>query len=252
MIHWRRLLDLPLLVILMGIACVAMLMPAGHALALRQLPVARAFFYSGLILVILTAMIAVATANHRPRTTGLSHLATVIGAYLVLPVLAAVPVHQAVPGLSFVDAWFEMISCFTTTGASVLDVAGDSLLPVHFWRAFVGWSGGFFILLSIAAVLAPLGLGGAELMVREADARGSLYTRIADPSQRLARMAALFFPPYVAVTACLWVGLLIAGDPALIALSHAMGAVSTSGISAADGLQGAASGVVTPASQWLA
>lgn len=237
---WNRLLDLPFLVILMGLSALAMLLPAGHALALGQPPVAQAFFYSALILLILTAMIGIATANNRPRNPLQSHLVAVISAYLVLPVLFAVPLQQALPGLGFSDAWFEMLSCFTTTGATVFETPGAILPPLHFWRALVGWLGGFFILLAAGAVLAPMGLGGVELQGGMAAGRGG-GTRLAEPSQRIIRFAAQIFPVYGGLTLVLWIGLLLAGDSALVALSHAMGTLSTSGISPLTGLQGTAS-----------
>ena len=247
MIQWRRLADLPLLVILMGLTSAAMVLPAGYALALRELPISRAFLYSGLILLFLTALIALATATLRPRDLIQGQLVAIVAAYLVLPAIAAIPVHQSIPGLSFADAWFEMLSCFTTTGATVFDAPVDVAAPLHFWRALVGWLGGFFILLSVAAVLFPLGLGGAELSM--AQSQGSAAGRrqkshIAEPSLRIVRMAGMFFPPYAALTAVLWFGLVLAGDTALVSLVHAMGAISTSGISSLAGLQNAASGVI--------
>lgn len=237
---WNRLLDLPLLVILMGLSALAMLLPAGHALALGQLFVARAFFYSALILLILTAMIGIATANNRPRSQLQSHLVAVIAAYLILPVLFAVPLHQAVPGLRFSDAWFEMLSCFTTTGATQFDTPGTLLPPLHFWRALVGWLGGFFIVLAVATVLAPMGLGGVELRGGQAAGRAG-GNRLAEPSQRIIRFTVQIFPIYAGLTLVLWIGLLLAGDAALIALCHAMGTLSTSGISPLAGLPGTAS-----------
>ena len=230
---WRRLADLPLLVNLMGLTAAAMLVPAAHALAIRQLPVSRAFFYSALILLMLTAMIAVATATYRARGTVRGQLVAVIAAYLVVPVVAAVPVQQAVPGLTFTAAWFEMLSSFTTTGATVFDTPDLIALPVHLWRAIVGWAGGFYILVSVMAVLAPLGLDGVEHTGAGAD-RGS---------GRVGRTARLIFPPYLGMTALLWLALLLAGDNGLIALCHAMSTLATSGISPLTGLQSAASGV---------
>ena len=68
----RRILDLPFLVILMGIGALAMLLPAAHALTLRDLHVARSFFYGSVLLLMLTAMIGIATANFHPRNDRLS------------------------------------------------------------------------------------------------------------------------------------------------------------------------------------
>lgn len=243
----RRLLELPLLVILMGISAATMYLPAAHAVALQQFPVARAFFYSGSVLLILTAMIALATSSHRSRDPMQSQLASVVGAYLVLPVVLAVPLYQAIPDLAFADAWFEMLSSFTTTGATVFDTPGVVAQPLHFWRALVGWMGGFYILLITVSVLAPRGLGGVELLGIRAPGRpdgGGQMTRIAEPSQRLVHFATLLFPVYTGLTVLLWVGLLVAGDTALIGLCHAMGTLSASGISPLDGLQGTASGAV--------
>ena len=245
MIFLRRLLDLPLLVILLGVSTIAMYLPAAHALALLQFPVARAFFYSGSVLLILTAMIGLATSTYRPRDALQSQLVAVVAAYLVLPVVLAVPLHQAVPDLSFGDAWFEMLSSFTTTGASVFDTPGTLVPPLHFWRALVGWMGGFFILLVAVSVLAPRGLGGVELLVTRLSGqsgRATKVTRIAEPSQRMIHFCALLFPVYAGLTGLLWLGLLMAGDTAFIALCHAMGTLSASGISPLVGLQGTASG----------
>lgn len=242
----RRLLDLPLLVILMGISAGAMYLPAAYAVALQQFSVARAFFYSGSVLLILIAMIALATSSHRSRDPMQSQLASVVGAYLVLPVLLAVPLYQAIPDLAFADAWFEMLSSFTTTGATVFDIPGVVAQPLHFWRALVGWMGGFYILVVTVSVLAPRGLGGVELLGIRAPGRpdgGIQVTRIAEPSQRLVHFAALLFPVYAGLTVLLWASLLIAGDTALIGLCHAMGTLSASGISPLVGLQGTASGV---------
>jgi trk system potassium uptake protein TrkH len=158
----RRILDLPLLVILMGISALAMFLPAAHALVLEQHRVAQPFFYSGTMLLILTAMIGIATANYRPRNAARSHLAALLGAYVVLPVMLAVPLNEAVADTSFLNAWFEMISSFTTTGATLYDTP-DRLPPsVHLWRALVGWLGGFFVLLMAVAVLAPMNLAGSR------------------------------------------------------------------------------------------
>ena len=243
----RRLLDLPFLVILMGLAGLAMLLPAFHAVILRDYTVARGFFYSGIIVLMLVGMIAIATLNFQSRNAARSHLSALAGAYIVLPVLLALPLTQMRLDISFGDAWFEMLSDFTTTGATLF--APQSLPPsVHLWRALVGWLGGFFIVLMAVAVLAPMNLGGAEVATGRGMGRGatgtSQITKIAEPSQRIVRYAMLIFPVYAGLTLVLWVGLILAGDASLVALCHAMATLSTSGISPIAGLQASASGVL--------
>ena len=246
MTFFHRLLDLPLLVILLGICAVSMFLPAAHALALGEFSVARGFFYSGFILLILTSKIAIATATDHARGAGQNQLASMIGAYLLLPVVLAVPMQQSVPDLSFVDAWFEMLSCFTMTGASLFETPGAIAPPVHFWRSLVGWLGGYYTLVMLASVLAPIGLGGVELIGGGAPWAGSgsaQIAKIAEPSQRIIHFSRQLFPVYAGLTLILWVALLMAGDSALIALCHAMGTLSTSGISPLTGLAGTASGM---------
>ena len=247
MIMLRRLLDLPVLVILMGICCLSMVLPAAYAVVLGQFNVARAFFYSGSVLLVLTAMIAIATATHRPSTGLQSLLATVVGAYVILPLILAVPLHQAIATLSFRAAWFEMLSGFTATGASVFDNPTDVADPIHFWRALVGWFGGYHALVAVTTVLAPAGLGGVEMFEGRTNGRTGVAgqaARLADPAKRMFHFATMLFPVYAGITLLLWVALLIAGDTALVGLCHAMGTISTSGISPLGGLGDASSGMV--------
>ena len=230
----RRVLDLPLIVILMGIGALAMLVPAIHAAALRDYETARPFLYACVLFLFLTAMIGVATSNWRPSSVARSQLASLIGAYLVLPLMLAVPFDQAVADTSFRNAWFEMVSAFTTTGATLYDTP-DRLAPsIHLWRSLVGWLGGFFVLLTAAAILAPLNLGGVELTSGRAPGRGGAegqqLARVADPSARLVRQALTLFPVYAGLTLALWVLLLSLGDQALVALCFAMATMSSSGI----------------------
>ncbi|MDT8855809.1 potassium transporter TrkG [Paracoccaceae bacterium Fryx2] len=236
-----RLLKMPLLVILIGIGAVTMYLPASHAFMLGNYPVARAFFYSATVLLVLAAMLAIATAGRRTRNMARSQLASLLGAYLVMPVVMALPFQQAVQDTSFLNAWFEMLSCFTTTGATLYETPGRLAPSLHLWRAMVGWLGGYFVLVMAVAVLAPLNLGGAEVISgrppgRAATGAGEI-SHIADPAERLARHALALLPAYAGLTLVLWVALLTAGEPGLVALSHAMSTLSTSGITPGQGLQ---------------
>lgn len=229
-----RIRDLPLLLIIVGVAVPAMLLPALHGFLQRDYAVARAFLYATLLLLILLAMTAIAVSAWRPRNLARNQLAAMVLAYVLLPPILAVPFHQALPGTSFHDAWFEMVSSFTTTGATTYASAALSD-TLHLWRALVGWLGGFFVLLSAIAILAPLNLGGFEVVSGGTVGHGIggsfQLDRDAPHSARVARYASALFPVYGGLTLLLWFLLLLAGDPSLVALCHAMGTLSTSGIS---------------------
>ena len=231
---------LPLLVVLMGIVALAMYLPALHAQIGHQLPVARAFFYSGTITLFLVAMVALALGGRLRRPSPRGMLAALAGAYLLLPLLMAVPFAQALPEGRFLDAWFEMLSSFTTTGATLY---APSRLPqsLHLWRAMAGWGGGFFIILMAVSVLAPLDLGGIELVSRRDAPRATLASaqivHVSDPHERLMRYLTSLFPVYTGATLILWLGLVITGESSFVALCHAMATLSTSGISPVAGLR---------------
>lgn len=229
-----RLAELPLLIVLLGLSGLIAFVPALYAVGADDYEHARDFLYSGLILLVITVMLGIATAAYSPRDLAGSHLAALVLAYAVLPFALALPMAESLPDTTLVNAWFEMTSAFTTTGASVY--APERLADaVHLWRATVGWFGGFLTLLAAYAILAPLNLGGNEVISGRTPGRGAVgtaqVTRIADPTQRLTRFALTLFPVYTALTVLLWCTLLILGETGVAALIHAMGTLSTSGIS---------------------
>jgi trk system potassium uptake protein TrkH len=235
----HRILDLPLIVILMGIGALAMYVPAAHALAVGQEDIARAFFYSGSLFLVLAAVMGLATIANHPGNRARSQLLALVGTFTLLPLMLAVPFSEAVRDTTLFNAWWEMVSSLTTTGATLYD-AGHLPGSVHLWRALVGWMGGFFILVVAIAVLAPMNLGGFEVLTGTSAGMGAVtgaqVSRVADPSERLARYAWQMLPIYAGLTLVLWIALLIAGDSALVAACHAMSTLSTSGITPTGGL----------------
>ncbi|SPH17796.1 Trk system potassium uptake protein TrkH [Defluviimonas aquaemixtae] len=242
----RRLTDLPFVVVLMGFGAVAMYVPAVHAFTQSDYEIARAFFYSGSLFFMLAILIGMATAANRPGPQARNQLLTLVATFTLLPLMLAVPFAESVPDTNFLSAWWEMISSLTTTGATLFEP--ERLSPsVHLWRALVGWLGGFFILVTAVAVLAPMNLGGFEVLSGATAGQGAVIggpvARGSVPSGRISRHARILFPVYAALTLLLWVGLILAGDPPLVAASHAMSTLATSGISPIGGLNAAPSGV---------
>jgi trk system potassium uptake protein TrkH len=247
----RRILELPLLVVLSVAGSFAMLVPAAHAAVFSDFAVARPFFYGAVIFLLFSSLVGIATSNRRPRVAARAQLLSLIGAYVWLPFLFAIPFLEALPDTSFTNAWFEMVSSFTTTGVTQYDAAGRLSPSLHLWRALVGWMGGFFVLMSAVAILAPLNLGGVEVLSGRVPGRGAKgaeqITHGAGPAERMIRHSVILFPAYFGLTMTLWVLLLIAGEDGLTALCFAMSTLATSGITNGQGMATATGGLVTEA-----
>jgi trk system potassium uptake protein TrkH len=243
-----RLLRFPLILILTGIAALMMLLPALDALMRDDTSVARAFFYSGLLglAAVLATGLSISGRVAGREPTDAQHLGSLLLAYLALPLYLALPFHEGVQTTSFLNAYVEMVSSLTTTGASLFDTPGRLADSLHLWRGLVGWAGGLLIWISASAVLAPMSLGGFEVTVRaepgQDDAMLGRFQR-ALPSRRVAQATRLLTPVYLGLTLVLWIALMAGGERAFVALIHAMSTMATSGISPVGGLQNGASGL---------
>ncbi len=237
---------LPLFLLMMGLVSAAMVIPAGFALAIEDFHDARAFFYSGVVGVMLTALVAIALSNRSHNRSALRQLVALLAAYVILPLLMAVPFYEAVQTTGFLSSYFEMLSSFTTTGATLFDPERLSG-PEHLWRALVGWMGGLVMWIAASAILAPLTLGGFEVTASgepgQSLSSGAAMNEQTDPGIRLWRSVEALMPIYTGLTLALCIMLLVAGDPPLVALSHAMSVMATSGISPEGTLLGSASGL---------
>lgn len=241
------LASVPLIILIMGIGALAMYVPAVHAYMTRDYAVARPFFYGGTLFFLFAVLMALATAANPRGHQGRSNLLAMLGTFTVLPLMLALPFNEAVPDTGLFNAWWEMVSSLTTTGATLYDPA--RLAPsLHLWRALVGWMGGFFILVMAIAVLAPMRLGGFEVF--HAAEPGVTPARLsvggddaAEVRERIVYYAGQLAPAWLGLTGTLWVLLAIAGDPTLVALCHAMSTLSTSGISPVAGLGAAPAGL---------
>lgn len=242
-----RLLRYPLILILTGIAALMMLLPALDAVMRGNSGIARAFFYSGVLGFATVIMIALALSGQvaRREPTDAQHLASLLLAYLALPVFLALPFYEGVKTTTFLNAYVEMVSSLTTTGATMFGEPGRLKDSLHLWRALVGWSGGLLIWVSASAVLAPMSLGGFEVTVRaepgQDDALLGRFQR-ARPARRVAQATRVLTPVYLGLTLVLWIALMAAGERAFVALVHAMSTLATSGISSVGGLHNGASG----------
>lgn len=257
------LLRLPLIVILAGIGSLAMVLPGLYAHAQDLHKIGSIFLGCAGLFLLLSVILALSTADEPEGPRARSVLLTMLGTMALLPAMLAVPFAFSLPDTGFFNAWWEMVSCLTTTGASLYSA---ELLapPLHLWRALVGWMGGLFMLVAAVALLAPLRVGGFEILAspygrgerfvrlpHSADGRAIMtpmtmpvqQSEVADPVYRVIRTGRVVLPLYAGLTGLMWVILLMLGEPGLVALTRAMGTLSTSGISPVNGPAGQGSGV---------
>ena len=150
----------------------------------------------------------------------------VVASWLAVSAFSALPFVLTGSIPSYTDAFFETISGFTTTGASILrDIEG---LPrsILFWRSLTHWLGGMGIVVLTVAVLPRLGIGGLKLMRSEAP--GPSLDKL---TPRLTKTAKILWLIYLVLTAVEFALLLVGGLNWFDALTHAFGTVATGGFS---------------------
>jgi trk system potassium uptake protein TrkH len=239
----RLLRQFPAFVVLLMIAAALMLLPAAHGAQTGNWDVARGFLYHAVFFALFGIILGLATMNRRPRIPARYFLLTLLLAYLLLPLALAAPLVALVPPLGLGGGYFEMLSCLTTTGATLFDRPQLLPDPLHLWRSVVGWSGGLMVLIFGFAVLAPLGLGGFEIgQAGDERFRSARSGTVEEVNRRILRGIRGITPIYAGMTGALALLLILAGDRPFVALCHAMAVLSTSSISPVGGLEGATSG----------
>ncbi len=239
----KGITDLPFFIILMGLSCIAMCFPVLHAIRLEDWLTARTFFYNGAFLGVITAIFGIAVRRQDKGASASTHLITMLAAYVILPIFLAMPFAALVKTSTFFQAYFEMLSSLTTTGATLFDDPKVLSEPLHLWRSLVGWLGGFMILVVAMAIFAPLNMGGFEIYALQRHRKDAVsQMQKAEVSERLSKFANQIFPIYLILTFVLAVVQIALGERVLVAVSHSMAILSTSGISPVGGLSGSNAG----------
>ncbi len=179
-----------------------------------------------------TAMVAggcILTTKGRKFELNFRDAALLTGtSWVLVPAFAALPLMAEPVGLSFVDAYFEMVSGITTTGATVMVGLDDTAASVLLWRSLTEWIGGVGII-GLAIVILPfLKIGGMALFRLESSDRSEKSL------PRVRAIATTVGQIYVLLTvACFFVywGL---GMTPFDALNHALTTVCTAGYSTHD------------------
>ena len=127
---------------------------------------------------------------------------------------------------NYVDAVFETVSGFTTTGATVFTFMEGQPLGVLFWRAQTQWMGGVGVLVLALALVPKLGEGSVFLM--RAESPGPIKSKL---TPRVGDTAKILYSIYIGLTAAEILCLRLAGMPWFDCVIHAFTTISTGGFS---------------------
>ena len=203
--------------------------------ALMLIPLAVALLCGGgdamaiLISLVITAAAGELLSLLRPRSDNLrarEGFAVVALGWILVSFFGCLPfrLHGCIPKL--VDAYFETVSGFTTTGATILtdvEVLPKGLL---FWRSFSHWVGGMGVLVLSLALLPKMGARSIHLM--RAESPGPSVDKLVP---RVGNNAKILYYLYISLTAAMLVCLLLTGMNLYDALIHTFGAAGTGGFS---------------------
>jgi len=165
----------------------------------------------------------------KPKTKSIhvkEGLITVALSWLAMSLLGTLPfyISGAIP--SYLDGFFEVVSGFTTTGASILTNIESLPKGILFWRSFTHWLGGMGILVFVLALL-PMSTGHF-LHIMRAESPGPETSKLVP---NMAKTAKILYAIYIGMTLIEIVALMIAGMSLYDAAVHAFGTAGTGGFS---------------------
>jgi trk system potassium uptake protein len=203
------------------------LLSAGIAFLYGETISVRAFLKTIVIIVPVSVLIFFLTKSAKNQVLGTKEgFMLVTASWIAASLTGALPFvfSGAIP--SYTDAFFETMSGFTTTGASILtDIEGLSH-GMLFWRSLTHWLGGMGIVVLTVALLPILGIGGVQLL--RAEAPGPSMDKI---TPKVTQTAKILWLIYVGFTV-LEITLLMFGGMSLFdASTHTFGTLATGGFS---------------------
>jgi len=206
-----------------------MLLPAGIALYNGDIVSAEAFGITILLTIVLCTFLWLVS---RPGNGVKHHLRTregflmVTASWIAASAVGAVPfvLSGAIP--SYTDAFFETMSGFTTTGASILTAIEPLPRSILFWRSLTHWLGGMGIVVLTVAILPFLGVGGVQLV--RAESPGPTLDKIAP---KITQTAKILWYLYLGLTVLETILLMLGGMDLFDALTHTFGTLATGGFS---------------------
>lgn len=147
--------------------------------------------------------------------------------WLVLSLVGAIPfyVSEAIP--SYIDALFETVSGFTTTGASILPEVEHMAKGLMYWRSFTHWVGGMGVLVFLLAIAPSKGNEqGFTMHLLRAESPGPSVGKLVP---KMRKTAAILYFLYIILTVLDFLFLIVGGMPVFDAICTSFGTAGTGG-----------------------
>ena len=183
-------------------------------------------FLASIVTLIVGVLTMVFTRRHKKEMNKREGYIVVTFGWLIMALTGTLPYIFTQSISTFTNAFFETMSGYTTTGASILNNIEVVPKGVLFWRSLTHWIGGMGIIVLAIAILPLLGIGGMQLFAAEAPGPSAdkLHPRITDTAKRLWLI-------YFGYTAAETLLLSVAGMSFFDAINHALSTLSTGGFS---------------------
>lgn len=184
-------------------------------------------FYPFLITIVITLLIGMILSRKKSKDNMIGAkdgLAIVALGWLTISVLGALPLFLSGSTPTYIDAFFEIVSGFTTTGSSLIDNIETLPRGILFWRSFTHWIGGMGILVFTIALLPALGIGGFQIY--KAESPGPIAGKMAP---RIKDTAKILYVTYLGITIFEVILLLLGKMSIFESLVHTFGTVGTGG-----------------------
>ena len=111
------------------------------------------YIYTFLVSIFLSLIFYISKSNDEKKTTIYEKILTILIGYFLLPLIIAIPFYFSIYNLTFVNAYFEAVSGFTSTGFSIFNNINHIDQSLILWRSSSQWVGGLYFLFSIILLI---------------------------------------------------------------------------------------------------
>jgi trk system potassium uptake protein TrkH len=193
-----------------------------------------AFFISMVITLVFGYMLTLIKTEKGNIIKTREGLAIVTLSWLFASLFGALPFYFSGSTSTYIDAFFETVSGFTTTGATIITDIEILPMGILFWRSFTHWIGGMGILVVAVAILRVMGSGSFHVF--KAESPGPVSERFVP---KIKDTAKILYTSYIVITLAEFILLLVGGMSPFESAIHTFGTLGTGGFSTRNGSIGA-------------